>query len=207
MLNLLNRAYRALKLFLISPPKPHSFVTKTLRAGGKGFITIVIGGLLVTVPSSCLSIVKNLGLAFLLGIPIISNIIDYTVSVSVPLADLQSELENILRELGRLLSQLDTFISRFNNFVLDTGINVVTDASGALGIDVLATLDDAIAQQYANRIEVMDNLIHNHIHSIEDLLARASAIEAQIMAIDNGHVSQLAGLSSRLRELISSYGH
>jgi hypothetical protein len=129
------------------------------------------------------------------------------VSVSVPLADLQSELLDILRELGRLLSQLDTFISRFNNFVLETGINVVTDASGALGIDVLATLDDAIAQQYANRIEVMDNLIHNHIHSIEDLLARASAIEAQIMAIDNGHVSQLAGLSSRLRELISSYGH
>lgn len=103
---------------------------------------------MVTVPISCLSIVKNFGLAFLLGIPIIPNLIDYTVGVSVPLADLLSELGDILRDLNRLLSQLDTFIRQFNNFVIETGINVVTDASGALGIDVLATLDDAIAQQY-----------------------------------------------------------
>jgi hypothetical protein len=178
-----------------------------LRAGGKDFITIVIGGLFVTIPSSCLSIVKNFGLAFLLGIPIFSNIIDYTVIVSVPLTDLHFELGDILRDLNRLLPQLDTFIRQFNNFVIETGINVVTDASGALGIDVLATLDDAVAQQYANRIEVIDSLIHNHIHSIEGLLARASEIEAQITALNNGYVSQLAGLSSRLRELINSYGH
>ena len=50
---------------------------------------------------------------------------------------LESELQGIIIELSRLLLQLNTFISQFHNFVLETGINVVTDASGALSIDYL----------------------------------------------------------------------
>jgi DNA repair ATPase RecN len=123
------------------------------------------------------------------------------------LSDLESELQGIIVELSRLLLQLNTFISQFHNFVIETGINVVTDASGALGIDVSGTLDDAIAQQYANRIEVLDSLIHNHIHSIENLLKRASEIEAQIMVLNGGYESQLAEFSARLTRLINSYRH
>lgn len=67
---------------------------------------------------------------------------------SVSLENLEAELQVIFTELNRLLPQLSTFITQFNNFVIETGINVVTDASGALGIDVSATLDDAIAQQH-----------------------------------------------------------
>lgn len=83
----------------------------------------------------------------LLGIPIFVNILDFSLTVGVSLADLDGELQVLLTEVNRLLPQLNTFITQFNNFVLESGINIVTDASGALGIDVPATLADDIAQQ------------------------------------------------------------
>jgi hypothetical protein len=83
----------------------------------------------------------------LLGVPILANIVDFSLSVGVSLADLEGELQVLLTEVNRLLPQLNTFITQFNNLVLEAGINVVTDASGTLSIDVPATMDDTIAQQ------------------------------------------------------------
>ena len=69
------------------------------------------------------------------------------------------------------------------------------------------SLDNVTAQNYANRIEVFDRLIHHHIHHIESLLETASNIENQIWELNSDYVTQLNSYRETLSSLISSYGH
>lgn len=121
--------------------------------------------------------------------------------------NLDGDLHNIIQELDRLFPQLNEFINRFKEFVNETQINVITDAQGVLSIEVLEGLNDSLAQVYANKIQVIDNLIHNHIHKIEELLRTASEIEAKILESDQNYISQLAKYLAKLKELSNSYGH
>lgn len=174
---------------------------------GNNWVTIIIAGLFITIPSSYLSIVKSFGIGFLLGVPALGSIIAYSMTGDVLLDDLNGQLQETLREIDRLFSQLGNFINQFHNFVNQTGINVITDAQGDLGIDVMDTLDDTIAQQYANRVNVLDSLIHNHIHSIESLLGRVSELEEQITQSNSNYPCQLSEYANRLAQLIRLYGH
>lgn len=191
---------------LNSPYKPYVFISLPLKSGNS-FVTLVISGLFITIPSSYLSTVKNFGIGFLFGAPALVNVVVYSMTGDVLLDDLHHQLQETLTEIDRLFPQLSTFINQFHNFVNQTGINVITDAQGELGIDVLGNLDDSIAQQYANRINILDSLIHNHIHSIENLLERVSEIEEQIQQSNSNYASQLSQYSERLRQLIRLYGH
>jgi uncharacterized coiled-coil protein SlyX len=176
---------------------------------GKNLVSIIIAGLIITIPSSYLSIVKNFGVGFLLGVPCLAlgNIAIYTMTGEVLLHDLNSQLQESLTEIERLFSQLSTFINQFHNFVNQTGINVISDAQGELGIDVVDTLDDSLAQQYANRINILDSLIHNHIHSIENTLERVSELEGRISELNSNYTSRLPEYTNRLSQLVRSYGH
>ncbi len=198
----------ALEWCFNSPHKPHAFTSLPLQSGNS-FVTIVIAGLFLTIPSSYLSTVKNFGIGFLFGLPALAlgNIVVYSMTGGVLLDDSHGQLQETLTEIDRLFSQLSTFINQFHNFVNQTGINVITDAQGELGIDVIGTLDDSTAQQYANRINILDSLIHNHIHSIENLLERVSEIEEQIRESDSNYVSQLSEYTDRLRQFLRLYGH
>ncbi len=189
-----------------SPHKPQPITSLPLQSGSS-WVTIIIAGLFITIPSCYLSAVKNFGLGFLFGLPVLGNIVAYSITGDVLLNDLQGQLQETLTEIDRLFSQLSSFINQFHNFVNQTGINVITDAQGQLGIDVVNTLDDSIAQQYANRINVFDSLIHNHIHSIENLLERVSDIEQQIRQSNDNSSSQLSEYRDRLAQLIHLYGH
>ena len=117
------------------------------------------------------------------------------------------ELREVYAEINRLLPQLSTFITQFHNFVRDNSINVVMDSEGSLGIDVLNSLPDATAQNYATRISVFDNLIHDRIHTLEELIDRARDLEAQAVGPDNSFISQLTQFTSRLAQLKRTYGH
>ena len=191
---------------LNSPPKIQAFTSLPLQSGSSWF-TIMIAGLFITIPNCYLSAVKNFGVGFLFGLPVLGSIVAYSMTGDVLLSDLQGQLQETLTEIDRLFSQLSSFINQFHIFVNQTGINVITDAQGQLGIDVLDTLDDSIAQQYANRVNVFDSLIHNHIHSIENLLERISEIEEQISHSNNNYSSQLSEYTDRLAQLIRLYGH
>lgn len=188
--------------------KPYAFISLSLESG-KNLVSIIIAGLIITIPSSYLSIVKNFGVGFLLGVPCLAlgNIAIYTMTGEVLLHDLNSQLQESLTEIERLFSQLSTFINQFHNFVNQTGINVISDAQGELGIDVVDTLDDSLAQQYANRINILDSLIHNHIHSIENTLERVSELEGRISELNSNYTSRLPEYTNRLSQLVRSYGH
>jgi len=125
----------------------------------------MIADLFITISSSCLSIVKSFDIGFLFGISALKSIVAYSMTGDVLLNDLNDQLQETLTEIDRLFSQLDNFINQFHNFVNQTEINVIMNAQEKLSIDVIDTLDDSIAQYYANRVNVLNSLIHNHIHS------------------------------------------
>ena len=139
-----------------------------------------------------------------------SDIMVYSVTATAPILNLNGdlqEMQGIVTELTRLISQLNTFITQFHAFLNQVDINVVTDAEGALGVDVLRSVPDSVAAGYSNRVNIFDSLIHDRVHAIEVLIDRGSVLERQILQSDNNYVSQLPDFRSRLAQLIRSYGH
>lgn len=173
----------------------------------KGFILIIINGIYVKIPSCYLSMLKIFGFGLFFGLPFSDTILAYTNTGSVSLENLEGQLQLILRDLDRLLPQLNRFIDQFHNFIVDKNINVISDAQGALSMDVTHNLDDSIAQQYANRINVIDGLIRHHVSEIESLITRGGQIEEQIRLINTNYVSQLSYYSNLLSTTIFSYRH
>jgi hypothetical protein len=135
------------------------------------------------------------------------NITVHANTSNFTLVQLESQLTPIIEEINRLLPQLRTFITRFNNFIIDNDINVITDADGNLGVDVSANLSDGLAQQHANRVQVLDSLIHNHYHIIEQLVQRGSTLEDNIRSISPNYLPQIRVLLINLNQLMSSYAH
>ena len=159
--------------------------------------------------SSLLTLTKDaLIYKILLGYPIVMMmmVVPYAIGNVSPV-DLDGDLQNVILELDRLFPQLSDFINKFKDFVNETQINVITDAQGGLSIDVLEGLDHSIVKMYATKVQVLDSLIHNHIHKIEELLLKASKIEGEILEFNHDYISQLASSLEKLKVLINSYGH
>lgn len=197
-----------IRCFRVVLHNPYPFIKLSLQSG-YNIITIIIGGLIVTIPGSYLPVIKNFGIGLLLGIPTLAlgNIAVYMVTGNVVLDDLNSQLNLVLTEADRLLNQLNLFINQFHTFVNQTGINVVTNVQGEMGIDVSNNLNDSIAQQYANRINVLDGLIHNHIHNIESIIERITEIEEKLSELDENYKAQGSIYNDRLKVMIRLYGH
>jgi tRNA A-37 threonylcarbamoyl transferase component Bud32 len=117
------------------------------------------------------------------------------------------ELLNIATEIGKLLPQLQDFIQRFHETITQYNINVITDASGTLDIDVSSGMADTDIDKCTVKIRVLDRLILDRQENIHDLFTKGNAIETRIKAINNSYVSVLTEKSQILRELNNSYRH
>lgn len=190
-----------------APAKPYVFVKVIKENNIKDFVTVLIGGILITIPSCYLSKVKIFGIGFLLGLPIIVNLVAFTNTDTVSMENIQQQLEVIITDLNRMLPQLNNFINQFQDYINEIGINVITNAQGSLEIDVANTISDTTAQQYANRINIFDNLIRHHVDSIENLLQRGLVLEDQIRQLNSNYVSQLTEIKNKLHNLINLYKH
>ena len=137
----------------------------------------------------------------------LNNIFVYTNRNVVTLFDLQNELSPLIDESNRLLAQLEGFINRFNSFVLTNNINVITDTQGNMEIEVSNGVDDNQASLYSNTIHTLDNLIRNHINTIEQLVTRGNQIENNILNIDNSYNRQFYYINIRLHNLKANYSH
>ena len=146
-------------------------------------------------------------MSFSFVFPMFANIVIYSMLDDAQSVDFNGELQGILSEINRLIPQLNTFINQFHGFVNETGINVVTDGEGSLGVDVLECISDSTAQAYANRISVFDSLIHDRVHTIEELIGRASGLELQVIQSNNNYTPQLPEYRVRLANLVRLYGH
>ena len=68
-------------------------------------------------------------------------------------------------------------------------------------------MEDSVAQQLSNRIHLLDTLILDRVHAIEDLLDQTLDLERNARISDNNYTTQLTQYGVRLRQLIRSYGH
>jgi predicted GNAT superfamily acetyltransferase len=113
----------------------------------------------------------------------------------------------IATELGKLLPQLHGFINNWNDTITLYGINVITDGSNDLAIDVPSSMKEADANLCAKKIKVLDSLIHDRLDTIKDLFQKGYKIESDIKSSNSKYVSVLTEKSLILKELNNSYKH
>jgi hypothetical protein len=120
---------------------------------------------------------------------------------------MEDELSGIVIELNRLIPQLDMFIAQFKSIVIDTGINVVSDAQGNMSIDVPSSMSDSDANKISARIGVIDRLITHNGVSINDLFNKGLSIENSLKGKDPTYNSQLTNQIVQFKALNASYKH
>jgi len=113
----------------------------------------------------------------------------------------------IVTELGKLLPQLQGFINNWNDTITLYGINVITDGSNDLAIDVPSSMKEVDANLCAKKIKVLDSLIHDRLDTIKDLFQRGYKLELEIKSSNSKYVSVLTEKSLILKELNNSYKH
>jgi hypothetical protein len=123
------------------------------------------------------------------------------------LSNEELEVINIATEISKLLPQLQEFIQRFNDTVTLYNINVITDSSGALEIDVPSRMVDLDIDYCTKKIRVLDRLILSHQENIHDLFTKGNIIETQIKSINNSYLPILTEKSKILTELNKTYRH
>jgi len=195
--------------YMIRRSKGNFPLYSSLQSGfGKDLITIIIGGLCISISSSSISVVKNLAYDILPATFLLGNILVFAnTGMTIPLEILLNNLQENITELNTMLSQLSVYITQFNTFVSENNLIITHDLDGIMGVEVLPNTEDTRAQLLANRADLFDELIHDQIYAIEDLLERSSNLERQILNLDSNYASQLAQYIERLRELKTSYRH
>ena len=122
-------------------------------------------------------------------------------------AGLDGDILGIVNELSRVLPQLNDFINQFDNQVITNNINVITDSSGNLSFQVPDTITEAKSKLITARMNLLDNLIHNHLDKTEGLIHKGICIEERIIDKDPEYETKLTTHISDFRKLRSSYRH
>jgi hypothetical protein len=122
---------------------------------------------------------------------------------------LKSEMgiPDILAELNSLLPQLSGFINNFNTTVNQFGINVVTDSTGNLSLDVPKEMPDAVSNKMSIRIGIIDRLITTKGQEINELLQKGINLENKLKMDNSHYVSQLTDKIQEFKRLNSLYKH
>jgi len=118
-----------------------------------------------------------------------------------------ADIHEILIEINSLLPQLANFINQFNTTVSQSGINVVTDITGNMSIDVPDSMSKAEAYKISNKVGIIDRLITTRGQDINDLLQKGLSLENKIRLTDPNYVSQIAGKVQEFSKLNASYKH
>lgn len=117
------------------------------------------------------------------------------------------DILNIVGELNSLLPQLAEFIKQFNDIVTQSGINVVTDTTGNMSIDVPINMSDSEANFISKRIGVIDRLITTRGQEINELLQKGLEAESKLKLENPNYVSQLSEKITEFKRLNASYKH
>src|SRR6516165_9825066 len=76
--------------------------------------------------------------------------------ISIPLRSVvMGKLTEIVSQINQLIPQLSDFINQFNNIIITKNINVITDSSGNLSIDIPFTMSDVEAEKISKKISII----------------------------------------------------
>jgi predicted component of type VI protein secretion system len=117
------------------------------------------------------------------------------------------ELTEVAMKINELLPQLSDFIGQFNNVVSTTNINVITDTSGNMSIDVPVTMSDIEAEKISKRINIIDRLITLRGQEINDLLQKGLNLETKLKSQNPNYTSQILAKVDEFNLLNSAYKH
>ncbi len=126
---------------------------------------------------------------------------------SLPLKSTMAELTEVTLKINELLPQLSDFIDQFNHLVCTTNINVISDASGNMSIDVPGTMPDAEAEKISKRISIIDRLITARGEQINDLFQKGLSIETKLKSQNSNYTPQLLEKINEFKRLNTSYKH
>jgi NADH-ubiquinone oxidoreductase chain 3 len=118
-----------------------------------------------------------------------------------------ADIHEILIEINSLLPQLANFINQFNTTVSQSGINVVTDITGNMSIDVPKTMSDEVANKLSSKVGIIDRLITTRGQDINDLIQKGLTLESKLRITDPNYVSQIADRVQEFQRLNSTYNH
>ncbi|RYE13188.1 MAG: hypothetical protein EOP34_09350 [Rickettsiales bacterium] len=116
-------------------------------------------------------------------------------------------ITEILAEIDTLLPQLANFIGQFNSTVSQSGIHVVTDVAGNMGIDIPGDMSQEVGNKLGVRIGIIDRLITTRGQEINDLLQKGISLEKNLKITDPNYVSQITDRLEEFKKLNSSYKH
>lgn len=207
---LLNKMQYIVKCNTISPPNCHNFVLLPLQSTTDLF-TITLNGITYVID------LYNFNNAFINNIMkwgsdniiLITKIIAESTNYinKIPLGRVEDILvfsntsieyitneNSTITEINRLLDQLEQVIQRFESFVSSHDFNVVME-NGNIGVDTNESVSDSEAQNWANRISILDNLIHTLYHNIENNL--------EIIK----HMDEYSTLLEKLNTVSNEYKH
>lgn len=139
----------------------------------------------------------------------------YIISNNIPKPNrlvtnqLQSNLEitDIINQLNKLLPQVNKFINQFHDEIIKHNINVITDTSGNLAIDIPDSIPQAQGKLISARINLLDRLIHTQTDKSEDLIYKGIEIEEKLFNKYPNYETRLTNYVSEFRRLKSSYKH
>ena len=123
----------------------------------------------------------------------------------LPTTDLSADLENVYKELDRLLLQTNHFINQFYTFIAESGINVVTQ-NGVNSIDVNSNVPESLCKMYLVKFNAIDGAINHNILEIRELIEKASGLEEQIKEISSNN-ARVSEYKEKLTQIYKSYSH
>lgn len=118
-----------------------------------------------------------------------------------------TDLSNIILTIGCYLSELSTFINKFDNTVIENNINVISDSDGNLSIEAPFNMSQDVSNRVATRINIIDSLITKRQCDVSDLIQKGLALQNKISLGDPSYKSEILSQITEFEKLKGSYKH
>ena len=117
------------------------------------------------------------------------------------------DLVAIISDLTKLVPQFGEFVEKFNSFVNDNSLNVVTDSTGNLFVDVPSSMPENKCNEVSTRAGILDRLIKTQGESIGNLFQKGSIAESKFKANNPNYHSELDELRKSFQTFKDLYKH
>jgi len=114
---------------------------------------------------------------------------------------------DLVNQIDGLIPQFAGFIDQFNTLIIQKSLNVISDSSGNMSIDVPHDMSNKEAENVSKRITIIDSLIESHNITITDLFERGFNVEKKLKADNPNYISELVNKKAEFNKLRDSYKH
>lgn len=106
-----------------------------------------------------------------------------------------------------MVPQFGTFVEQFNTIVNENSLNVITDSTGDLFIDVPKDMPEEKCNEISGKIGILDRLIGTREKDIGSLFLKGSLADSKFKENNPNYVSELNELRKSFQSFKDSYKH